>query len=112
VQPVDDLHPQVGELVTAVDQQAHHLQIHIFEREFTQPTGVHGDSGDRMGVGGVLRPCPVSNTRTRAASLAGTSRTRSPSRTNRNANGRPAPPAPSTAQTRDGHCFTYRISAW
>jgi hypothetical protein len=34
-------------------------------------------------VSSVLRPCPVSNTRTRAASFAGTSSTRSPSRSSR-----------------------------
>jgi hypothetical protein len=45
----------------------------------------------------VLRPWPVSNTRARAASLAGTSSTRSPSASSRCASGRPIPLAPSTA---------------
>jgi hypothetical protein len=47
-------------------------------------------------VASVLRPCPVSNTRTRAASFAGTSHTVSPSASSRAANGRPTPLAPST----------------
>ena len=55
-------------------------------------------------VTSVLRPCPVSNTRARAASLAGTSSTRSPSASSRCASGRPVPFAPSIAQIRSGHC--------
>ena len=55
----------------------------------------------------VLRLWPVSNSRTRAASFAGTSTTCSPSARSRCASGRPAPLAPSTAQTRSGHAFAY-----
>ena len=54
----------------------------------------------------VLRPCPVSSTRTRAVSFAGTSHTASPSASSRCDSGRPAPSAPSTAHTRSGHCRT------
>ena len=50
----------------------------------------------------VLRLWPVSKSRTRAASLAGTSTTCSPSSSSRCASGRPAPLLPSTAQTRSG----------
>ena len=58
----------------------------------------------------VLRSCPVSNTRTRADSLAGTSSTVSPSASSRCASGRPDPVAPSTAHDRVGHCRQYRAS--
>ena len=54
----------------------------------------------------VLRLWPVSKSRTRAASFAGTSTTRSPASTRRWASGRPAPLAPSTAQIRSGQAFT------
>jgi hypothetical protein len=47
---------------------------------------------------------PTDSTRTRAASLAGTSRTCSPSLTSRWARARPIPCAPSTAQRRSSHC--------
>src|SRR5258705_8334073 len=47
-------------------------------------------------VPSVLRPWPVSKTRARAASLAGTSSTRSPSARSRWVSGRPIPFAPST----------------
>jgi hypothetical protein len=50
----------------------------------------------------VLRLWPVSKRRIRAASLAGTSTTCSPSSRSRCASGRPTPLAPSTAQTRSG----------
>ena len=53
----------------------------------------------------VLRLCPVSNNRTRAASFAGTSTTCSPASRRRCASGRPTPFAPSTAHTRSGHDF-------
>ena len=53
----------------------------------------------------VLRLCPVSKSRTRAASLAGTSTTCSPASRSRCASGRPAPLLPSTAQTRSGQVF-------
>ena len=55
----------------------------------------------------VLRWCPVSNSRTRAASLAGTSTTSSPASSNRCAKGRPVPLAPSTAYTRAGHALAH-----
>jgi hypothetical protein len=48
----------------------------------------------------VLRPCPREYTRTRAASLAGTSSTDSPSAASRWARDRPAPRQPSTARRR------------
>jgi hypothetical protein len=51
----------------------------------------------------VLRPWPVSNTRARAASLAGPSSTRPPLASSRCASGRPIPCPPSTAQMRSGH---------
>ncbi len=51
-------------------------------------------------TGSVLRPCPVSKTRTRADSFAGTSSTVSPSATSRWAMCRPIPAQPSTAHTR------------
>ena len=61
----------------------------------------------------VLRLCPVSNSRTRAASLAGTSTTTSPASSSRCARERPAPLAPSTAHTRSGHALAYaRIAAY
>jgi hypothetical protein len=47
-------------------------------------------------------PCPMSNTRARAANSAGTSSTRSPSASSRCATGRPTPLAPSTAQPTPG----------
>jgi len=53
----------------------------------------------------VLRLWPVSNSRTRPASLAGTSSTRSPASTSRCASGRPAPLAPSISQIRCGHAL-------
>ena len=53
----------------------------------------------------VLRLWPVSKSRTRAASLAGTSTTCSPSSRSRCASGRPAPLLPSTAHTRFGQLF-------
>jgi hypothetical protein len=60
----------------------------------------------------VLRPWPVSNTRARAASLAGTSSTRPPLASSRCASGRPIPCPPSTAQMRSGHrraaCSSWR----
>jgi hypothetical protein len=60
----------------------------------------------------VLRLLPVSNSRTRAASFAGMLTTCSPDSRSRCATGRPAPFAPSTAQIRSGHDFTYlRIAA-
>ena len=55
----------------------------------------------------VLRLWPVSNSRTLAASFAGTSTTCSPDSSSRCANGRPTPFAPSTAHTRPGQALTY-----
>ena len=51
----------------------------------------------------VLRALPEPNSRARAASLAGTSTTRSPAATSCWATPCPRPAAPSTAQTRSGH---------
>jgi hypothetical protein len=64
----------------------------------------------------VLRPCPREYTRTRAASLAGTSSTVSLSAANRCASGRPAPEmragpqgcARGLAQGRRGPCAVWR----
>ena len=58
--------------------------------------------------GSLLRPWPTDSTRTRAASLAGTSRTCSPSPTSRWASARPMPWAPSTAQQRCGQRPAHR----
>jgi hypothetical protein len=62
--------------------------------------------------GSLLRPCPTDSTRTRAASLAGTSRTCSPSPTSRWASARPMPWAPSTAQQRCGQHSAHPRRAW
>ncbi len=56
----------------------------------------------------VLRLCPVSNSRARADSFAGTSTTVSPSASSRCASGRPAPLLPSTAHIRSGNAATCR----
>ena len=61
----------------------------------------------------VLRLCPVSSSRARADSFAGTSTTCSPSANSRCANGRPAPLLPSTAHIRSRYPATcLRIAAY
>jgi hypothetical protein len=55
LQPVDDLHPQPGQLVLAAAQQPHHFQVLIVGGQFAQPAGVHRDSsyGVRVGLVGL-----------------------------------------------------------
>ena len=53
---------------------------------------------DTASASSLLRPCPVESSRTRAASLAGTSTTSMPSPRSRAVNGLPRPVAPSIAQ--------------
>ena len=58
-----------------------------------------------------LRPWPVDNIRTRAASLAGTSTTSAPSARSRAVNGAPRPEAPSIAHVGSGHRRAKRRNA-
>jgi len=66
---------------------------------------------DRASWASVLRLWPVSKSRIRAASLAGTSATCSPDSSSRCARGGPTPLAPSTAQTRCGQACAHRCVA-
>jgi hypothetical protein len=72
--------------------------------------------GGGAGVGGEVvlagKPAHTADLRARAASLAGTSRTRSPSPTSRWASARPRPWAPSTAQQRCGQRVAHPRSVW
>jgi pimeloyl-ACP methyl ester carboxylesterase len=78
VQPVEHLGPGPGQLVAAVGLQSQHRQV-LVDHELPQAAGAQGHHGYGVRVGGVgLRPCPVSNTRIRAARFAGTSSTVSP----------------------------------
>jgi hypothetical protein len=61
-------------------------------------------------LGSFLLMSPVASSRTRAASLGGTSSTRSPADSSCWASRWPTPPAPSTAQVRSGHACAHASS--
>jgi hypothetical protein len=106
VEPVDDLDPQPGQLLTTIGQHPQRLELTV-SAQHPQRRGAHRDDRDRVGVtrvglavvAGVEEPDPGSE-------LGGTSTTCSPASRSRCAKGRPAPLLPSTAQTRSGQDFT------
>ena len=65
---------------------------------------------ERASLGSFLLMSPVASSRTRAASLGGTSSTRSPAASSCWASRWPTPPAPSTAQARCGHACAHASS--
>lgn len=111
VEPVDGLDPAPTQGIAAVGERPQRFELTVEGKNpqglvRTATTGI--ECAPRASV---LRLCTVSKSRTRAASLAGTSRTscRPPAPA---ARGRPAPLEPSSAQVRCGHAFAQvRIAA-
>jgi hypothetical protein len=75
----------------------------VLERSAATATG-------KASFGSFFFVSPASSSRTRAASLGGTSATRSPLATSCCARRQPSPPAPSTAQIRSGHACAHATS--
>jgi hypothetical protein len=84
VQLVQGGRPPTRQFVPPVGEQPQSHQLVVRGGELAQ-AGVRNATAaiECASVASVMRPCPVSNARTRAASFAGTSRTRAPSANNR-----------------------------
>ena len=104
VQPVERLGAGAAQLVAAVGEQPQR-DGGVVDVTCRRPGLRRAATATQWAsAGSVLRPWPVSNTRARADSFAGTSSTVSPSATRRWAMCRPMPLQPSTAQTRSWYC--------
>jgi hypothetical protein len=83
VQPVDGLGADRDQVLAPLGEQAQHHRL-ILHANLPQPTALRAATAtDTASSASLLRPWPTDSTRTRAASLAGTSRTWSPSLTSR-----------------------------
>ena len=98
VQAIDGLGAGLDQVVTVFHQGAQGGDGRIDGGGVEPGGGQAATPTETASASSVLRPCPVDSTRTRAASLAGTSTTSMPSAVNRWVSGAPRPAAPSIAQ--------------